>query len=124
MFLRFRPRAPLAAAALVALLAAPATAAEPAAPLVDASARGDLSAVRALIGKKVDVNAPRVDGMTALHAAVYADRLDIADALLRAGAKAAANDRYGVSPLYLAAVNGNAAVSTLSSTDPWANFSH
>jgi ankyrin repeat protein len=102
MFLRV-----LAAAALVTLLSTPTTAAE-LAPLVDASARGDLTAVRALIGKKTDVNAARVDGMTALHAAVHADRLDIADALLRAGAKAAAPDRYGVTPLYLAAVNGNA----------------
>ena len=59
-------------------------------PLVDAAARGDHAAVRALIGQKIDVNAARVDGMTALHAAVHADRLDIADALLRAGAKAAA----------------------------------
>ena len=109
MFLRLRARAPLAAAGLFALLLlpAPARAAEPAAPLVDASARGDLTAVRALIGKKVDVNAPRIDGMTALHAAVHADRLDIVDALLRAGAKATAVDRYGVTPLYLAAVNGN-----------------
>jgi uncharacterized protein len=103
MFLRV-----LVAAGLVAtLLPIPATTAE-LAPLVDASARGDLTAVRALIGKKTDVNAPRVDGMTALLAAVHADRLDIADALLRAGAKAAAPDRYGVTPLYLAAVNGNA----------------
>jgi ankyrin repeat protein len=103
MFLRV-----LAAAALVAiLLPRTATAAEPA-PLVDAASRGDLAAVRALIGKKTDVNAARVDGMTALHAAVYADRLDIADALLRAGANAAAADRYGVTPLYLACVNGNA----------------
>ena len=78
MFLRLRARAPLAAAGLFALLLpAPAGAAEPVAPLVDASARGDLTAVRALIGKKVDVNAPRIDGMTALHAAVHADRLDI-----------------------------------------------
>ena len=97
MFLRLRARAPLAAAGLFALLLlpAPARAAEPAAPLVDASARGDLTAVRALIGKKVDVNAPRIDGMTALHAAVHADRLDVVDALLRAGAKATAVDRYG-----------------------------
>ena len=108
MFLRLGARAPLAAAGFALLLPAPARAAEPAAPLVDASARGDLTAVRALIGKKVDVNAPRIDGMTALHAAVHADRLDIADALLRAGAKATAVDRYGVTPLYLAAVNGNA----------------
>jgi len=61
MFLRLRARAPLAAAGLFALLlAAPAGAAEPVAPLVDASARGDLTTVRALIGKKVDVNAPRM----------------------------------------------------------------
>jgi ankyrin repeat protein len=89
------------------LLPAPAMAAE-AASIVDASARGDLTAVRALIGKKADVNAARTDGTTALHAAVYADRFDIADALLRAGAKAASVDRYGVTPLFLAAVNGNA----------------
>jgi ankyrin repeat protein len=99
----------LAAAGLAALLLpASVLAAEPAAPLVDASARGDLDAVRVLLGKKVDVNTPRIDGMTALHAAVHADRLDIADALLRAGATAGAADRYGVTPLYLASVNGNA----------------
>jgi ankyrin repeat protein len=104
MFLRM-----LAAAGLVVVLLrpAPADAAAPA-PLVDAAARGDLAAVRALIVKKTDVNAARVDGLTALHAAVHADRLDIADALLRAGATPAAVDRYGVTPLYLAAVNGNA----------------
>jgi uncharacterized protein len=111
MFLRFPGRVRFGAAGVLALLmTALANAAEPAAPLVDASARGDLTAVRALIGKKIDVNAPRIDGMTALHAAVHADRLDIADALLRAGAKATAADRYGVTPLYLAAVNGNADV--------------
>ena len=32
----------------------------------------------------------------------------IADLLLRGGADAAARDRYGVTPLYLAALNGNA----------------
>src|SRR6185436_20903088 len=77
-------------------------------PLVDAADRGDLAAVRTLLTQKADVNAAREDGLTALHAAVNADRLDIADALLRAGAKAATVDRYGVTPLYLAAVNGNA----------------
>jgi ankyrin repeat protein len=107
MFSRFR--APLAAAGLFALLLpALAIAAEAAAPLVDASERGDINAVRALLGKKIDVNAARVDGMTALHAAVHADRLDIAEALLRAGANAAATDRYGLTPLSLATVNGNA----------------
>ena len=103
MFLRL-----FAAATLVAVLLAAPVSAAPAAPLVDAVVRGDLAAVRRLIGEKNDVNAARVDGMTALHAAVHADRLDIVDALLRAGAKAAAADRYGITPLYLACVNGNA----------------
>jgi len=103
MFLRFLSAAGLAALLLPAL----AGAAEPV-PLVDAAERGDLAAVRALIAKKVDVSAARVDGMTALHAAVHGDRLDIAETLLRAGARADAADRYGVTPLYLAAVNGNA----------------
>ena len=39
--------------------------------------------MRALLAQGVDVNARRVDGMTALHAAVHADRLDIVEALLR-----------------------------------------
>src|SRR5687767_7555647 len=76
-------------------------------PLVDAAAQGDLVAVRALLKQGTDVDAARSDGTTALHAAVHADRLDIAAALLDAGAKAATGDRYGVTPLYLACVNGN-----------------
>jgi ankyrin repeat protein len=96
-----------AAGLLIVLLPASAAAAEPI-PLIEAAARGDLATVRALIGKKNDVNATRVDGTTALHAAVNADRLDVADALLRAGAQAAATDRYGITPLYLASLNGNA----------------
>src|SRR5688572_8115212 len=85
----------------------PAAAAGPV-PLVDAAERGDLAAVRTLVGQKTDVNAARDDGQTALHAAVYADRLDIADALLRAGATVSAKDRYGLTPLYFASLNGNA----------------
>jgi ankyrin len=77
-------------------------------PLVEAAARGDLAAVRTLLGQKTDVNAAREDGHTALHAAMHADRLDIADVLLRAGANAAAKDRYGITPIYLASQNGNA----------------
>ena len=103
MFLRVLVTAGL----IAALLPVPAGAAEPAS-LVDAAARGDHAGVRALIAQKIDVNAARVDGMTALHAAVHADRLDITDTLLRAGAKPGAVDRYGVTPLYLACLNGNA----------------
>jgi len=77
-------------------------------PLAAAAERGDLARVTALLAQGADVNAPRVDGSTALHAAAHADRLDIAAALLKAGARAGATDRYGVTPLYLASVNGNA----------------
>ena len=98
----------LPAAGLIALLL-PVTAwgAGPV-PLVEAAERGDRVSIVALLKQGTDVNAVRVDGLTALHAAVYADRLDIVDVLLSAGAKAAAANRYGVTPLYLAAVNGNA----------------
>ena len=35
--------------------------------VADAAARGDITAVRALIAQKDDVNAPQADGATALH---------------------------------------------------------
>ncbi len=80
------------------------------APLAAAAEQGDLTSVRALIAQGADPNARRVDGTTALHAAVQADRLDIVQTLLAAGASAGAADRYGVTPLYLASLNGNAAI--------------
>jgi len=100
----------LAAAGLIALLIQVKALGAATVPLVDAAERGDRASVLTLVKQGTDVNAARVDGLTALHAAVYADRLDIVDALLAAGAKATAADRYGVTPLYLAAVNGNADV--------------
>jgi len=95
--------------ALVALLPATGLAA-PDVRLAEAAARGDRAAVRALIDQRVDVNAKGVDGTTALHQAVLADRLDITELLLAAAADAKGGDRYGVTPLYLACVNGNAAI--------------
>jgi ankyrin repeat protein len=97
----------LALGALV-LAAAAAVAAETL--VADAAERGDLTAVRALVARGADVNARRVDGTTALHAAVQADRLDLVTTLLEAGASPAAADRYGVTPLYLASLNGSAGV--------------
>jgi ankyrin repeat protein len=95
---------------LFVVLAVPARLDAAGVPLVDAAARGDVVAVRALLARGVDVNATQVDGTTALHTAVVHDHLEIADALLKAGAKATAGDRYGVMPLSLAAINGNAAM--------------
>jgi ankyrin repeat protein len=100
----------LAPLLLTALLLPAAAMAAATVPLAEAAARGDHNAVRALLRQGTDVNAARVDGSTALHAAVHADHIEIADTLLRGGANASAADRYGVTPLYLACVNGNAAM--------------
>src|SRR5262249_28603786 len=77
------------------------------AELADALMNGNRSAVRALLQKKADVNAPQVDGTTALHWAVRADDLETADLLIRAGANVNAENRDGVTPMLLAALNGN-----------------
>ena len=65
-------------------------------------------AVRTLIQQKANVNAPQVDGTTALHWAVRLDEAELADMLIRAGANVSATNRDGVRPLQLAAMNGNA----------------
>jgi ankyrin repeat protein len=80
--------------------------------VADAVMKGDKAAVRALLRKKADVNAPQVDGATALHWAVYRDDLETADLLIGAGAKVAATNREGVTPLSMAALYGNTAMIT------------
>jgi ankyrin repeat protein len=76
--------------------------------VADAARRGDREAVRAAIARKADVNIAQVDGSTALHWAVERDDLEMADLLIRAGARVSAKTREGVMPLQLAAVNGSA----------------
>ncbi len=78
--------------------------------VADAAEQDDKSAVRALLEKKADVNAPQVDGTTALHWAVRANDLELTDMLLRAGARVSAANQSGVAPMLLAAMNGNAAI--------------
>ena len=63
--------------------------------LADAVMKHDKGAVRSLLQRKVDVNAPQVDGTTALHWAVQADDLETADLLIRAGANASVANREG-----------------------------
>jgi uncharacterized protein len=92
------------AAVLLASLANAANSSE----VADAAARGDKAGIRALLAKKADVNAPQVDGTTALHWVVQNDDLESADLLLKAGAKVMAANNAGALPLMLAAVNGNA----------------
>jgi len=94
--------------ALVLLSAAAAGAAG--SELADAAMKGNRDAVRALLQRKADVNAPQLDGTTALHWAVRLDDLDLADMLIRAGAAVSAANREGVTPLQLAALNGSAAM--------------
>jgi uncharacterized protein len=77
------------------------------APLADVAEEMDKAALRALLSQHADVNAAQVDGMTALHWAVFRDDNEAARLLLEAGAKVTATNRYGVTPLSLACTNGN-----------------
>ncbi len=95
---------------LVALLFVVSVGVASAEELVDAVKAGDQRAVRALLNRRVNVNAAEADGATALHFAVDQDALPLVELLVRAGANVNAANRYGVTPLWLACVNGNAAV--------------
>ena len=77
--------------------------------LVDAAEQGDREAVQALLQQQVNVNAAQGDGMTALLWAVYREDVEMAQALLQAGADVNASNRLkSLTPLSLAAGNGNA----------------
>src|SRR5215471_15084439 len=78
--------------------------------VADAAMKRDKTALRSLLQRKTDVNVPQVDGTTALHWAVEADDVELADLLIRAGANVAAANREGVTPIQLAALNGSAAI--------------
>jgi ankyrin repeat protein len=75
----------------------------PDAPIADAAMRGDVAAVRTLIAQGADVNAPQGDGMTALHWAAELGSAELAQVLIRAGAKLEATTRLGAfTPLHIA----------------------
>lgn len=78
--------------------------------VVQAARSGDAEAVRVLIQQRADVNAPEIDGTTALHWAARSGNAELVGALLRAGGKASASNRYGMTPLLLASANGDAAI--------------
>ena len=98
-------RLPQIASLLVALAISPAAWAD--SPLADAVEQKDRAAVRNLLKQDLEVNTPQIDGMTALHWAAYQDDLDTATLLVNARANVKAKNRYGVTSLSLACVNGN-----------------
>src|SRR6184192_2024275 len=67
--------------------------------LADAAEKMDRATIRTLVQRRVDVNAPQPDGMTALHWAAYQDDREIAELLVRAGADVNVANRYGVTLL-------------------------
>src|SRR5215813_2990221 len=76
----------------------------------DAVQKKDLSALRALVQHKADVNVAQPDGTTALHWAVVWNNEEAVALLLRAGANATARNRYGATPLSEAVSAGSAAM--------------
>jgi ankyrin repeat protein len=75
----------------------------PTSPLIQAVTQGDPGVVAALIGAGADVNEKDQDGMTGLHWAVIAHRVDALKVLLARGASVNALDRFGYTPLHYAA---------------------
>ena len=78
--------------------------------LADAAKKDDRKTVRALVAQHSDVNAPQIDGTTALHWAAHMDDLETAQLLVKAGANPNAVNRYGVTALSQACTNGNGAM--------------
>jgi uncharacterized protein len=79
-------------------------------PVADAAMNGDRSAVRTLLERKADVNAPQADGATALQWAAYRDDLELADLLIAAGANPKTPNREGATAMQLASLHGGAAM--------------
>ena len=78
--------------------------------VADAVMKGDAAALHTLLRQKADVNAPQVDGATALHWAVYRGDLEATNLLIAAGAKVDAANRDGFTPLAMASLYGNAPI--------------
>ena len=79
--------------------------------LLDATRRGDVAAVKALLKEGADPNSAEGDGLTALHLAAQEGNLEIAKLLLGARANVEAKTRIGAyTPLHLASGSGQALV--------------
>ena len=78
--------------------------------IAEAAKKDDRAAVRSLLDAHGDVDAPQIDGTTALHWAAYLDDVELAKLLLDAGAKPGSVNRYGMTVLAQACINGDAAM--------------
>jgi uncharacterized protein len=79
--------------------------------IADVAMKGDMDTLRTLVKQHPnDVNATLPDGGTALLWAVYWNDEAAVKALLSAGANVDAANRYGVTPLSQASINGNAQI--------------
>ena len=85
--------------AVLLTIAVPAIGDAAGADAADAAQKKDIGALRALVQRRVDVNAAQPDGTTALHWAVVWNNEEAVNLLLRAGADAKARNRYGATPL-------------------------
>jgi ankyrin repeat protein len=79
--------------------------------LSEAVMRGDRTAVQSLLKEGADIDGAQGDGSTALHWAAFNDDLETAKLLLAAGANVKVTTREGgITPLFMACTNGNAAI--------------
>jgi uncharacterized protein len=79
-------------------------------PLVAAAKNDDLTAVRALLAKRVNVNEPARDGSTALLWSAYNANIEMTRVLVAAGAAVNTPNHYGITPLLQASRTGDAAM--------------
>ena len=79
--------------------------------LLDATKRGDIDAVQALLSEGVNPNFAQGDGLTALHVAAQEGNIEIAKVLIRAGATVEVRTRLGeYTPLHLASAGAHSAL--------------
>ena len=78
--------------------------------VAEAAKNQQKAAVQALLKQKADVNAPDVEGMTALMWAVHWNDLEMTQMLLKAGADPKLKSTFDDNALYEACLNGNAAI--------------